>query len=1598
MQTAFAQALRTFADGDSSVAHTERRTQALKEAVKSALGKAGPMAMIEEARKDDLPGFLSLLFRVRYKGSGSDAKGGAEGGVFSEGNDLNALLYDKDQKARANESLDTIFAWLKQHPLEKKLVLTYLEVAEQETQHHKVREQGYVFLFEWLKVQKQKMGGLTDSERKSVVDAFLRVVRSGLTDVWSAIRKACATRVGVMFELLDKHDLEAFCGMLMELCNDPSASRWRQKEGALLVFASILKKFQWAKEGSAGEGKQVQLKLKFSTGLYFDSLPAYLSSSLRVHLFSMLEDDQLCVRENAKKAFVFLMTRSNHWEVYQSFVDVIEVLEPAEVSGARRTWDVSRVMESGRMLGPSPALLKHRKWWRKQTKWSGASATAAMTSGGGGSSSTSAVTKSPTRSESSASNSERNDMLEKKRSFFGRLTREDSERSLSPSPPPPVSAFGAEGLLSLAVTLIKSLPAPFLLANWTQFIDAFNMYLMHEASTVRQMTSAIFKALVMPSVNGQPEETALCLRVLSFLCLDWDLVDVEGTDPQKWEWREGRLLALEIVLGFLVSNYYNHRGVASNGYFGGGSTGDRGSSGNTPVASHSPKPLHLSFSGISLFGQSHPDMMHTEKSGGESSATAVYPHSEAKSRHDFPTTAVASPSPAAQAGGDSSRSVASNASNVPISPLSPMFPTQYLSPTPSFQDLNVSTKNDMAQSTSILQATTGIATGLSVLDRLRQLEAMSGGSSSEDESPRKTDSEGIFEQPQRLSPLLSFLLDKTSMCHGDQRWEVRRMSSQVLPFLVHVIMLYKWRIMRRFWLSSLREEHLSDDLIETHEEGEEEKEREGQGNTVPSPSARGGKAVQGCTDLLTPSPTWPGGVQNTAYVACRSLNFVLSKIDRRFRFSSYGSPNQKLSAPLFADDGSIDEEGPIGPSPHELLALLEAVLPSISLLCRSSRFMRLGVLCAEILLRVIVKNERHIHHEGHSILSSQLLALRQSLSLSVFSRFARLRTAMTFGEGWGHTAGAGSHHKSASTAGSGAPAEASKGGEANNSKPPSLYSPPPLKRGGSAPSSSWPATPEDSLSSPTAYVNSPSGDVFPTTNSPSNVSPIPTLAIIGHSHSQIVTGFHDDLVRAQIELQLRELRRFGERRKLILHWSAQVHRDLVLRIAPLFEHGLFSMNWKEAVGAAAVQLKSFLPVMKEEEMHPQTLLLDSVEALLCTPIVQFLTNMASEKKKRSKAPVFSSGKKHSLKPGGKSDVVESSEEENSNSKNSGSARGEGKLAGRSLLKDFMPSSSKDGLVVQIPDLDATSDSKAQKTDEGEAKHSSRSADEDVDEDLVFPSSCKASSLLFRSFSVTCNPTDIDQLVDLFLPPLIDLAVSEGLENVVRRRALHLLSVVVCIHGDLRVGDRILSPLLRHVFESCPELKDGRARTPRVPDSQLIMLLSDDARCAAHKEDGAESESLADLALEEEEFREDVERETGSHPSEEDDGDEDWDDWDDEDDEDEEGVVVAGDIGRFCNSLRDIPQLRRSVFQRCAALYIFDRPRKVLDAEGILERSDSNITGKFVAKVLDGVKEEELRKRMNVRAWRGDPYDHLVKVLGDVERQAFVYACSKGLGR
>jgi len=339
-------------------------------------------------------------------------------------------------------------------------------------------------------------------------DLMQKAVISALTDVWSATRKVCAQRFKAMGQLLTLEHLHGFFRTLLDAWNESEVS-WKAKEGILLGLAAVIAQFSQIDTNGADAPKDQQacilMRLRF--GLEeLDALPSFITQHLKPLLFGALAHPQLSVRENAAKAFSCYLSRT---PLHETHVCLAEVIRKLQAGGRKEAGD----------------------------------------GGSGG-------------AEREDSNAPRNVLVE---------------------------AFEAQGLLSLTSDLLERLPSRLILQQWDSLIASFSLYLSHSASTVRQACSSLFLKFMAKSDEGAPSLQRLVLQGLSTTCKTTDtniregsilpsegishsptfqsegvgaLVSAHGgldeendATAQTWEDREGRLLAYELVLGFLVEDH-----------------------------------------------------------------------------------------------------------------------------------------------------------------------------------------------------------------------------------------------------------------------------------------------------------------------------------------------------------------------------------------------------------------------------------------------------------------------------------------------------------------------------------------------------------------------------------------------------------------------------------------------------------------------------------------------------------------------------------------------------------------------------------------------------------------------------------------------------------------------------------------------------------------------------------------------------------------------------------------------------------------------------------------------------------------------------------
>ncbi|XP_065064190.1 uncharacterized protein LOC135690531 isoform X2 [Rhopilema esculentum] len=342
----------------------------------------------------------------------------------------------------------------------------------------------------------------------------------------------------------------------------------------------------------------------------------------------------------------------------------------------------------------------------------------------------------------------------------------------------------ADGYIKAAEFLIKQVPTDYILHNWHLCFATISHYLMHPASTVRQAASSVIKylvakqtpKLVMPNLVAQnlvagwktdiaslkepfsSRDTSPNAQKNSVRCIEkknnWD-VDV----TELWEWREGRLLAYELILKYLITNHIHYTFPAYTL--------------TRAVVSRNSFSERKNISSEHKFSVSH--NFGSRRGRGFSRHEAL---SRSLTMESDPTT---------------QRYISSliekeKTKNQTQSLLEIMKRSEGESSHMIFDELESRLRENVCLYSSVTTAS------------IKKLEDFSEECASLSKPPV------IGPDPVPFGRILTQIFAQTLECMADTRWELRRMAHQVFPLISETIRFYDAKILENLW-----EKHLSAD-------------------------------------------------------------------------------------------------------------------------------------------------------------------------------------------------------------------------------------------------------------------------------------------------------------------------------------------------------------------------------------------------------------------------------------------------------------------------------------------------------------------------------------------------------------------------------------------------------------------------------------------------------------------------------------------------------------------------------------------------------------------------------------------------------------------
>ncbi|XP_030831113.1 uncharacterized protein LOC764251 isoform X2 [Strongylocentrotus purpuratus] len=280
----------------------------------------------------DLDQFTCYVFRRRYGWSEAATSTGKDDvvGGYAEGLEGTGVMTAPQQKnqvilkSRLNELLDEFVRWYMAQAVSKPLLHSFRHTLAQAADKPVVRNQTIIHSMDWLKLHKSN-----DGIHDNYAD-IASLVMVGLTDIWSAIRKACVSRLPSILASLTVEEAEKFFETLAKICQNNESS-WQSVEGALMAITSLLRRFQWISrqpvepffQGPVDKNKYF---VKFGNE-ELSNIPSFITSRMHSIVYPLLAHQQLSVRECAIKAFTSFLSKCEFQEALSSFSDAISRLD-----------------------------------------------------------------------------------------------------------------------------------------------------------------------------------------------------------------------------------------------------------------------------------------------------------------------------------------------------------------------------------------------------------------------------------------------------------------------------------------------------------------------------------------------------------------------------------------------------------------------------------------------------------------------------------------------------------------------------------------------------------------------------------------------------------------------------------------------------------------------------------------------------------------------------------------------------------------------------------------------------------------------------------------------------------------------------------------------------------------------------------------------------------------------------------------------------------------------------------------------------------------------------------------------------------------------
>ncbi|XP_048576620.1 uncharacterized protein LOC5501449 isoform X2 [Nematostella vectensis] len=478
-------------------------------------------------------------------------------------------------KGQLNDLLDEFLKWYLAQNLSLKLLESFQHSISQASSMPVVRNQTFVHVMDWLKQT------CDQGFSPTVFPIVKSLIVSGITDVWSAIRNTCIARLPQSLDHFSLQQAQEFYTDLIRICQAKESS-WQATEGAVMGMTTLVRRFCWTGQPANSDSDSSEYMLKFGECKQ-STLPSFIVDSVHSVLYSLLAHPQLSIRDHATKAFSSIFSRCEFQEAFAAFEEVVKRLcrgtqspestfkgwHLPHLAVLRPDFKFLQACEAEGLLGVCVFLIKHippgfllPNWPRYFSTFNLYLMHPASTVR----QATSAVFKILVAKDSSspvllklvlqglaaewevdeelllqhldADHTRDSHSTTPRVSPVQERYRGVSSAAASTPSPPPDTALSCSGD-STSLTLDRG-GSP-LVADGGEGVN-------HGWNSHRRPSSQL----------GSSKHQRISIRAVSKLLTDQPSMPPEFVISGAWEWREGRLLAYELILKFLIANHIHY--------------------------------------------------------------------------------------------------------------------------------------------------------------------------------------------------------------------------------------------------------------------------------------------------------------------------------------------------------------------------------------------------------------------------------------------------------------------------------------------------------------------------------------------------------------------------------------------------------------------------------------------------------------------------------------------------------------------------------------------------------------------------------------------------------------------------------------------------------------------------------------------------------------------------------------------------------------------------------------------------------------------------------------------------------------------------------